>query len=135
MTAIAAISHTAEIPLVMRSSEPSAVTTDEMTSRMRATLERRSTKMPSTIEITAQMSRISMKATITPTTESGSMLACSNSGTRPISSTMESRATTKSRAPMAKSAALRPDRTIVIQPAAVTVPGRESPPDVATGPP
>ena len=127
MVATEAIRVTAEMPLVMPSSDSSATTELEMTSRMRATLERRRTKTASTSAMTAQTTRPRMKATRTPTAASASIPASWNSGTRSISVITWSRATSSARPVRPNSTAVRPEKTIVIHAAAVTVPGRRSP--------
>ncbi len=121
-----AISVTAETPLVMPSRDSSATTALEITRRMRATLERRSTKTASTSAISAQTTSPRTKATSTPTAASASIPASWNSGTRSISVITWSRATSSARPVKPKSTAVRPEKAMVIQAAAVTVPGRRS---------
>ena len=127
ITAIAAISVTAETPLVTPSNENSATTALEMTSRIRATLERRMTRTASTMAMIAHTTRPRMTATSTPTAASASMLASWNSGTRSISVITWSRAMNRPSAVNPNSAAVMAEKTMVIQAAAVTVPGRRSP--------
>ena len=131
MEATAAIRTTADTPLAMAISESRAATTLEMTSRIRATLERRSTMMPSTIVMIDQTTMPRLTATSTPTTAFASMLASMlaswNSGTRSIVVTTWSRATRSATQVRPKSSAAIAENTIAIQAAAVTVPGRRSP--------
>ena len=120
------MSGTTETPLVIPTRPNRAVTDAEMTSRMRATLERRSTSTASTMATTHHTTRPTIRATSTPTAASASMLASWNSGTRSISVITWSRATSRARPVKPKSAAVSADKTMVIHAAAVTVAGRRS---------
>ena len=123
---MAATSGTMETPLPMPTSEINAVTEAEMTSRIRATLERRITITASTIATMHQTTRPSVTATSTPTAASASMLASSNSGTLSIAVMTWSRATSRASPVKPKSAAVIAEKTMVTHAAAVTVPGRRS---------
>ena len=114
---------------MIRRRESSAVTDAEMTSRIRAALERRSTKTASTIAIERPDGEDPRKATTAPAAESASMPGSTDPESRmPLEpSTNSSRATRNARASSPKPTATRPEKTIVIQAAAVTVPGRRSP--------
>jgi hypothetical protein len=130
--AVAAISDTTEIPLAMPMSDRRATTPLEITRRMRATLERRSTKTASTIATSAQARSTRITATRTPTTDSGSRSSWTSEPAAPdcisrsISLISSSRATTSPRAPRPRKTAVMPENTIAIQAAAVGAVGRRA---------